>query len=160
VSGLVNRDIDGLLFQALDETATDRGVLDQKRGRTIAPLDLHHLAFEGVEGKTAAYHLQNVEDLLAPQQYDTSGIVAGFSFAQGDVPAHDDAVVGLLANVIIWRQPFALDDGQPLESSSLRFSRYWPPNVRFGSKADKWTAAYLPAYWRLILTQLVERLEY
>jgi hypothetical protein len=33
-------------------------------------------------------------------------------------------------------------------------------DVRFVPKADKCTAAYLPAYWRLILTQLVERLEY
>ena len=33
-------------------------------------------------------------------------------------------------------------------------------DVRFVPKADKCTAAYLPACWRLILTQLVERLEY
>jgi hypothetical protein len=34
----------------------------------------------------------------------------------------------------------AISDGkptrQPLGPGSLRFSGYWPPNVRFGSKAD------------------------
>src|SRR5665811_1514059 len=66
--GLVGRDVDRFFAQALDETTTDRGVLDQKRGRAIALLDLHHLAFERVEWKAAMYHLKNVEDLLAPQQ--------------------------------------------------------------------------------------------
>jgi hypothetical protein len=30
----------------------------------------------------ATYHLENVEDLLAPQQHDTSGIIAGLLLAQ------------------------------------------------------------------------------
>jgi hypothetical protein len=109
--GLVFCDVDRLLAQTLDETATDRGVLDQKRGRPIALLDLHHLAFERVKRKAAADHLHNVKDFSAPQHYDTRGIVAGFGLAQRNVPAHNDAIVGLTLNLVIERQPFALDDG-------------------------------------------------
>jgi hypothetical protein len=55
----------------------------------------------------------------SPQQHDTSGIVAGFGLAQRDVPAHDDAVAGSFANVIIGRQPFAFDRKPSLRSSAL-----------------------------------------
>src|SRR6266566_1707290 len=54
--GLVDGDIDGLLPQALDQTAADRRVLDQKRGGTIASLNLHHLLFERPKRKAAAHH--------------------------------------------------------------------------------------------------------
>src|SRR5262245_66451117 len=67
---LVNRNVDRSLTQALDETATDGGILDQKGGRAVALFDLHHLAFERVERKAAAYHLENVEDFFAPEQHD------------------------------------------------------------------------------------------
>jgi hypothetical protein len=42
---LVGGDVDGLLAQALDKAATDRGVLDQKSGGTIALLGLDDLAY-------------------------------------------------------------------------------------------------------------------
>jgi hypothetical protein len=35
---------------------SDRAILDQQRGRAIAPLDLNHLAFEGVERTHLALH--------------------------------------------------------------------------------------------------------
>ena len=76
--GLVNRDIDGLLLQVLDETATDWRVFDEKSSGGIAPFNLHDLPFERVERKPATDHLKNVEHLPAAQQDNTSGIVAGF----------------------------------------------------------------------------------
>src|SRR5215510_5669379 len=76
----------------------------------MAPLDLHDLLLERVKWKTATNHLKNVVDLVSPQQNDTSGIVAGFGFAQGDVPAHDDAVTGLKVDLVVGRQPLAFDD--------------------------------------------------
>jgi hypothetical protein len=60
-----------------------------------------------------------------PHQHDTSGIVVGFGLAQRDVPAHDDAVAGLFANVIIGRQPFAFD-----RKLSLRLVKREPSNER------------------------------
>jgi hypothetical protein len=111
--GLVDRDVDRLLPQTLDEAATDRGILDQKRGRTIAPLNLHYLALEGVKRKPPTDHLKNVEDLPTLQQHHTSRIVAGFGLAQRDVPARDDTITGLMIDVVIGRQPFPLDNGAP-----------------------------------------------
>src|SRR5258708_36551872 len=108
--GLVDRDVDRFLAQALDETTADRGVLDDKRRGGIAPLNFHHFLFERVKRKPATDHIKNVEDLPAPQQNDTSGIVAGFGLAQRDVPAHDNAVAGLSLNIVIGREPFKLDD--------------------------------------------------
>src|SRR5262245_15043500 len=109
--GLVNGHVDRLLTQALDETAADRGIFDQQRGRTIAFLKFDHLAFERIEGKAAAHNLENIEDLFPPQQHDAGRIIAGFGFAQRDIPAKDNSVAGLPVDFVIGRQPFALDDG-------------------------------------------------
>src|SRR5262245_25146124 len=108
--GLVDRDIDRFLAQALDQPAADRGVLDEKSRGHIVPLDLHHLALERVKWKPTPDHLKNVEHLLAPQQNDASGIVPSFALTQCDVPAYDDAVTALVLNIIIGRQPFAFDN--------------------------------------------------
>src|SRR5262245_54519567 len=108
--GLVGGDIDGLLPKALDQTAADRRVLDHKRGRTIASLNLHHLPFEHLKRKAAAYHLENVKDVFAVEQNDTRRIIAGLSLAQGNVPAHDNAVAGLIANIVVNREPFSFND--------------------------------------------------
>src|SRR6266566_3784254 len=108
--GLVDGDIDGLRPQALDQTAADRRVLDQKRGGTIASLDLHHLLFERPKRKATAHHLENIKDLFAVQHNDTRRIIAGLSFTQGYVPAHDNAVAGLIANIVVGREPFSFDD--------------------------------------------------
>ena len=64
---IIDGDIDGSLPEALDETAADGRVLDQKRAGTIAPFNLHHLLFERLKRKAAAYHFENVKDLFAGQ---------------------------------------------------------------------------------------------
>src|SRR5262249_35581617 len=63
------------------------------------------------EGKATAYYLENVEDFFASQQHDTGRIITGFRLAERDVPAHDDAITGLTVDLVIGREPFALDDG-------------------------------------------------
>src|SRR5205807_2616186 len=85
--GLIGRDVDGLLAQALDETKADWRIFDQKSGRIIPPLELHDLSLQRFERKAAAHHLKNVNDLSANQQNGTCGIVAGFDFTQSNVPA-------------------------------------------------------------------------
>src|SRR5262249_24163070 len=63
---LVGRDIDRPLAQALDQTAADRGVLDQKGGGgAIVLLDLHYLSFELFKGKAATDHFKDEEDFRA-----------------------------------------------------------------------------------------------
>jgi hypothetical protein len=57
--------------------------------------------------------------------------VADFGLAQRDVPAHDDAVAGLFANVIIGRSPFAFDC-----NLSLRSSRESPAMTDEAKKAE------------------------
>jgi len=87
--GRVGRDIDRFIAQVLDETAADGRVLDEKRRGdvgAIASLNLHYLLFKRVKQKPTTDHLEHVEDFLAPQQNDTSRIVAGFGLAQSDVP--------------------------------------------------------------------------
>ena len=74
--GLVDRDVDRFVAQVLDEAAADRRVLDEKGTGGVALLNLHHLLLERIKEKPATDHLKNVEDLPAPQQNDTSGIVA------------------------------------------------------------------------------------
>src|SRR5262249_57048083 len=73
--GFIGRDVNRLLAQALDETAADRGVFNEKSARAVALLDFHDLPFERVKPKLAADHLKNVEDVLAPQQNHTSRVV-------------------------------------------------------------------------------------
>src|SRR5262249_6557792 len=108
--GLVGPHVDRLLTQALDETTADRGVFNEESARAVALLDLHHLPFERVKAKLAADHLKNVEDFLAAQQNHTSGVVTGLVLAERDIPTHDNAIIRLTIEVVIGRQPFALDD--------------------------------------------------
>ena len=54
------------------------------------------------------------------------------------------------------RIPLVGDVSRPSAADTVQHDR----DVRFVPKADKCSAAYPPAYWWLILTQLVERLEY
>src|ERR1700722_5169823 len=107
---LIGSNVDGLLAEALDETAAYRGVLDQKRGGAIASLDLHHVPFEGVKRKAAAHHFEDVRYLFANQQNHTSGVIAGFGFAQRYGPAHNDDVAGLSIDGVIGSKPFSFDD--------------------------------------------------
>src|SRR5207245_11350522 len=107
---LVGRDIDRLLAQALDQARADRRLLDEKGAGAIAPLDLHHFPLERLKPQAAADHLQNIKDLSTAQQNDTCGVIAGFGLAQRDVPAHNNAVAGLVLDPVIGGEPFALDD--------------------------------------------------
>ena len=94
----------------MDQAAADRRVLDQKRGGTIASLNLDYLLFERPKREAAAHHLENVKALVPVQHYDTRRIIAGLCFTQGYVPAHDNAVAGLKVDVVVAREPFSLDN--------------------------------------------------
>src|SRR5262249_39838690 len=71
---------------------------------------LTSIRFEHLKRKAAAYHLENVKDLFAIEQNDTRRIIAGLSLAQGNVPAYDNAVAGLRANIVVGREPFSFND--------------------------------------------------
>src|SRR3984893_4358917 len=51
--GLRGRDVDGVLAQTLNETKADGEIFDQKRGRTVPPLELHDLSLQRFERNAA-----------------------------------------------------------------------------------------------------------
>ena len=57
--GLRGRDVDGLLAKALNETAADWRIFDQKGGWTVPRFHLHDLSLQGFEWKTATVPVVN-----------------------------------------------------------------------------------------------------